>query len=37
MSSNVKTTAFKAGLYVITQTDDTVKIDVPEEFTPKIW
>jgi hypothetical protein len=37
MSSNVKTAALKAGLYVITQTGDTVKIDVPEGFAPKTW
>jgi hypothetical protein len=37
MSSSVKTAALKAGLYVITQTGDTVKIDVPEDFTPKAW
>jgi hypothetical protein len=33
----VKTAALKAGLYVITQTGDTVKIDVPEGFVPKAW
>jgi hypothetical protein len=33
----VKAAALKAGLYVITQTGDTVKIDVPEGFTPKTW
>jgi hypothetical protein len=37
MSSSVKTAALKAGLYVITQTGDTVKIDVPEGFIPKTW
>jgi hypothetical protein len=37
MSLNVKTAALKAGLYVITQTGDTVKIDVPEGFIPKTW
>jgi hypothetical protein len=29
--------ALKAGLYVIVQTDDTVKIDVPKGFTPRDW
>ncbi|MDR1515966.1 MAG: hypothetical protein LBS45_09735 [Synergistaceae bacterium] len=37
MPSNVKAAALKAGLYVITQTGDTVKIDVPEGFIPKAW
>jgi hypothetical protein len=37
MPSSVKTAALKAGFYVITQTGDTVKIDVPEGFTPKAW
>jgi hypothetical protein len=29
--------ALKAGIYVITQTGDTVKIDVPDGFIPKAW
>jgi hypothetical protein len=37
MPDTVKTAALKAGLYVITQTGDTVKIDVPEGFIPKTW
>jgi hypothetical protein len=37
MPDNIKSAAFKAGLYVITQTGDTVKIDVPEGFIPKTW
>jgi hypothetical protein len=37
MSSSVKAAAIKAGFYVITQTGDTVKIDIPEGFTPKAW
>jgi hypothetical protein len=37
MPSSVKTAALKEGLYVITQTGDTVKIDVPEGFVPKAW
>ncbi|MDR3231919.1 MAG: hypothetical protein LBT65_10810 [Synergistaceae bacterium] len=37
MPRSVKSAALKAGLYVITQTGDTVKIDVPEGFKPKVW
>ena len=37
MPENVRTAALKAGLYVITQTGDTVKIDVPKDFVPKTW
>jgi hypothetical protein len=37
MPESVKTAAIKAGMYVITQTGDTVKIDVPEGFVPKAW
>jgi hypothetical protein len=37
MTDAVRTAALKAGLYVITQTGDTVKIDVPEDFKPKEW
>jgi hypothetical protein len=37
MLKEVKTATLKAGLYVITQTGDTVKIDIPEGFTPKSW
>ncbi|MDR2175417.1 MAG: hypothetical protein LBO82_05710 [Synergistaceae bacterium] len=37
MPDIVRTAALKAGLYVITQTGDTVKIDVPEGFIPKTW
>jgi hypothetical protein len=37
MPDNVKAAALRAGLYVITQTGDTVKIDVPEGFIPKAW
>jgi hypothetical protein len=33
----VKNAALKAGFYVIEQTGDTVKINVPEEFNPKEW
>ena len=34
---SVKDAAIKAGLYVIEQSGDTVKIDVPEGFKPKEW
>jgi hypothetical protein len=37
MLPSVKATALKAGLYVIIQAGDTVKIDVPAGFTPKTW
>ena len=37
MLDTVKTAALKAGMYVITQTGDTVKIDVPEDFIPQVW
>jgi hypothetical protein len=37
MPDSVRTAALKAGLYVIIQTGDTVKIDVPEGFIPKTW
>ena len=37
VTDTVKNAILKAGLYAITQTGDTVKIDVPEGFTPKTW
>jgi hypothetical protein len=37
MTDTVKTAALKEGFYVITQTGDTVKIDIPEGFAPKTW
>jgi hypothetical protein len=37
MPKSVRAAALKAGFYVITQTGDTVKIDVPEDFIPKAW
>jgi hypothetical protein len=37
MDESVKNAILKAGLYVITQTGDTVKIDIPEGFVPKAW
>jgi hypothetical protein len=37
MLPSVKALALKAGLYVLVQTGDTMKIDVPDNFTPKTW
>jgi hypothetical protein len=37
MLDEVKTAILKAGLYAITQTGDTMKIDVPKGFIPKAW
>ena len=37
MPAGVRNAAIKAGFYVIVQTGDTVKIDVPEGFIPKTW
>jgi hypothetical protein len=37
MLDDVKTAILEAGLYAITQSGDTVKIDVPEGFTPQTW
>jgi hypothetical protein len=37
MSDAVKSAALKAGMYVITQAGDTMKIDIPEDFVPKAW
>jgi hypothetical protein len=37
MTDSAKTAALKAGMYVIIQTGDTVKIDIPEDFVPKAW
>jgi hypothetical protein len=34
---SVKAVALKTGFYVITQSGDTVKIDVPEGFIPTAW
>jgi hypothetical protein len=33
----VRIDAFNAGFYVIEQTGDTVKIDIPKDFTPREW
>jgi flagellar biosynthesis GTPase FlhF len=37
MSDSVKTAILKAGMYVITQTGDTMQIETPEGFIPKAW
>jgi hypothetical protein len=37
MPDSVKAAALEEGMYVITQTGDTVKINVPEGFVPKTW
>jgi hypothetical protein len=37
MSREVRHYALKAGLYVIVQTGDTVKIDIPKGFIPRDW
>ncbi|MDR0764646.1 MAG: hypothetical protein LBE65_03535 [Synergistaceae bacterium] len=37
MPDSVKKAAIEKGMYVITQSGDTVNIDVPEGFVPKTW
>jgi hypothetical protein len=37
MLQDVKTAALKAGLYVLVQSGDTMKIDVPKDFQPRVW
>jgi hypothetical protein len=37
MSEAVRDHAHKMGFYVIEQTGDTVKITIPENFTPREW
>jgi hypothetical protein len=37
MSDEVREYAIKAGFYVIEQTGDTVRINIPEDFTPREW
>jgi predicted nuclease with TOPRIM domain len=37
MAETVRNYALKAGFYVITQSGDTVEIDVPEGFKPREW
>jgi hypothetical protein len=33
----VRTYAHRKGLYVVEQSGDTVRIDVPDGFTPTVW
>jgi hypothetical protein len=37
MSPGVRRQVVKAGFYAIVQTGDTVKIDIPQGFTPRQW
>ena len=37
MQDEVRNYAHKAGFYVIEQTGDTVKINIPEGFKPRVW
>ena len=37
MHDSVRDYAHKTGFYVIEQTGDTVKISIPEDFTPRQW
>jgi hypothetical protein len=37
MPDDIKAATIEEGLYVICQSGDTVKIDIPDEFTPKAW
>jgi hypothetical protein len=37
MTDEVRRYVFNAGFYVIEQTGDTVKIDIPQGFTPREW
>jgi hypothetical protein len=37
VDETVKKYAHKKGLYVLEQSGDTVKLDIPEDFDPKIW
>jgi ribosome-associated translation inhibitor RaiA len=37
MTDEIRKYAVKTGFYVIEQTGDTVKIDIPEGFTPREW
>jgi hypothetical protein len=37
VSEAVRNYALKTGFYVIEQSGDTVKIDVPEGFAPREW
>jgi hypothetical protein len=35
--NNVREYALKTGFYVISQSGDTMKIDVPKDFKPQAW
>ena len=37
MNKEVRNYAHKTGFYVIEQTGDTVKINIPKGFTPRQW
>jgi len=37
MSKEVRDYALKAGFYVIQQSGDVVKIDIPKDFKPRLW
>jgi hypothetical protein len=37
MKDEVRDYAHKAGFYVIEQTGDTVKINIPKDFIPRVW
>jgi hypothetical protein len=37
MEDKVKALALDTGFYVIVQSGDTVKIEAPPGFTPRIW
>jgi hypothetical protein len=37
MEDKVKALALDMGFYVIVQSGDTVKIEAPQGFTPRIW
>jgi hypothetical protein len=37
INDNVKEYAFKTGFFVIAQSGDTMRIDVPEGFKPRVW
>jgi hypothetical protein len=37
LPEGVRPFAFKSGFYVLEQAGDTVKLDIPEGFTPKVW
>ena len=37
VNESVRSYAYKTGFYVIEQSGDTVKIDIPEDFVPREW